>query len=111
MKSVLVSLVAVGTCLAIFSPSVASAANPPGTGQPNQTCQDFGVSGTTTILTTPGQHGTAVVTGAAASPGSVFNEPAPFGTGGAGGKGGIQYNAVGAPSQYDVACFQQSQMP
>jgi hypothetical protein len=109
MKNVLVSLVAVGACLVIFSPRVASAANPPGTGRPNQTCQNFVVSGS--VLATPGQHSTTVVQGAANSPGSVFNEPAPFGTGGAGGTGGIQYNAVGAPSQYDVACFQQSQMP
>jgi hypothetical protein len=109
MKNVLVSLVAVGACLVIFSPSVASAANPPGTGRPNQTCQDFVVSGS--VLATPGQHSSTVVQGAANSPGSVFNEPAPFGTGGKGGTGGITYNAVGAPSQYDAACFQQSQMP
>jgi hypothetical protein len=110
MKSVLASLVAVGACLVIFSPSVASAAaNPSGTGPPNQTCQDFVVSGS--VLATPGQHSSTVVQGAANSPGSVFNEPAPFGTGGAGGTGGITYNAVGAPSQYDVACFQHSQMP
>lgn len=108
MKSVLVSLVAVGACFVIFSPSVASAAaNPSGTGQPNQTCQDFVVSGS--VLATPGQHSGTVVQGAANSPGSVFNEPG-FGST-SGGTGGITYNAVGAPSQYDVACFQQSQMP
>jgi hypothetical protein len=108
MKSVLVSLVAVGACLVIFSPSVASAAaNPSGTGQPNQTCQNFVVSGS--VLATPGQLSGTVVQGAANSPGSVFNEPG-FGST-SGGTGGITYNAVGAPSQYDVACFQQSQMP
>ena len=110
MKNVLVSLVAVGACLVIFSPSVASAANPPGTGRPNQTCQNFVVSGS--VLATPGQHSTTVVQGAANSPGSVFNEPG-FGNGGTslGGTGGNAYNAAGAPSQYDVACFQHSQMP
>jgi hypothetical protein len=103
MKSVLVSLVAVGACLVILSPSVASAAaNPSGTGQPNQTCQNFVVSGF--VLATPGNS--------ANSPGSVFNEPG-FGNGGtsSGGTGGNAYNAAGAPSQYDVACFQHSQMP
>jgi len=102
MKRVLVSLVAVGACLAVFSPSVASAAaNPSGKGQPGQTCQNFVIAGTTTQLATAGQSAT--------SPGSVFNEPG-FGSPN-GGTGGITYNAVGAPSQYDVACFQQSQMP
>jgi hypothetical protein len=109
MKSVLVSLVTVGACLVIFSPSGASAAqNPSGTGPPNQTCQNFGVVGNP-ILPTPGQHSSTVVQGAAKSPGSVFNE-AGFGST-SGGTGGITYNAVGAPSQYDVACFQHSQMP
>ena len=108
MKSVLVSLVAVGACLVIFSPNVASAAsNPSGTGPPNQTCQNFVVSGS--VLATPGQHSTTVVQGAAKAPGSVFNE-ASFGST-SGGTGGNAYNAVGAPSQYDVACFQHSQMP
>ena len=103
MKSVLVSLVAVGVCLVIFSPSVASAANPPGTGRPNQSCQGFAVPGSF-ALPTPGNS--------ANSPGSVFNEPG-FGNGGTslGGTGGNAYNAAGAPSQYDVACFQHSQMP
>jgi hypothetical protein len=104
MKSVLVSLVAVGACLVIFSPSVASAApNPSGRGPPNQTCQNFATPGSF-VLPTPGNS--------ANSPGSVFNEPH-FGNGGTslGGTGGNAYNAAGAPSQYDVACFQHSQMP
>jgi len=109
MKSVLVSLVAVGACLVIFSPSVASAAaNPSGTGPPNQTCQNFGAL-PNPILPTPGQHSSTVVQGAAKSPGSVFNEIG-FGST-SGGTGGNTYNAVGAPSQYDVACYQQSQKP
>ena len=102
MKSVLVYSVTVGACLVIFSPGVASAApNPAGTGQPGQTCQNFVVPGTTTQLFTPGQS--------ASSTGSVFNEPG-FGSP-SGGTGGAAYNAAGAPSQYDVACFQQTQNP
>ena len=111
MKSVLASLVALGACLVIFSPSVASAAsNPNGTGMPNQTCQNFLVS-PPFGLATPGNS--------ANSPGSVFNEPS-FGMGGTsknGGQGGQSYNGMipgagtppGAPSQYDVACYQQTQ--
>jgi hypothetical protein len=104
MKSVLVSLVAVGACLVIFSPSVASAGagNPSGTGPPNQTCQNFVVS-PPFGLATPGNS--------ANSPGSVFNEPG-FANNGtsSGGTGGNAYNAAGAPSQYDVSCFHQFQM-
>jgi hypothetical protein len=111
MKSVLVSLVAVGACV-IFSPSVASAASnpsPSGTGPPNQTCQNFLVS-PPFGLATPGNT--------ANSPGSVFNEKG-FGMNGtsSGGTGGIAYGGApvpggaGAPSQYDVACYQQTQKP
>jgi hypothetical protein len=67
------------------------AANPSGTGPPNQTCQDFSPNPGTTGPQYPGHAST--------SPGSVFNETLP-------GKGGFQYDLVGAPSQYDVACFQ-----
>ena len=70
----------------------AFAANPPGTGRPDQTCQLVGPGGDTGPQY-PGNTST--------SPGSVFHETPP------GGTGGNQYNAVGAPSQYDVACFQQ----
>jgi hypothetical protein len=73
-----------------------AAPNPNGTGQPNQSCQAFEGPGGTNA---PGQSGT--------SPGSVFNEPG-FGSEG-GGTGGNAYNAAGAPSQYDVACFQVNQ--
>jgi len=65
--------------------------NPSGTGPPNQTCQNFSANPGTTGPQYPGH--------AATSPGSVFNETTP-------GTGGFQYNLVGAPSQYDVACFQ-----
>jgi hypothetical protein len=66
-------------------------------GQPNQSCQNFEQLGTGAGA--PGHSGT--------SPGSVFNEPT-FGSPG-GGTGGNSYNNAGAPSQYDVACFQVNQ--
>jgi hypothetical protein len=74
-----------------------AAANPNGTGRPNQSCQSFETVGTGAGA--PGHSGT--------SPGSVFNEPG-FGSSG-GGTGGNAYNAANAPSQYDVACFQVNQ--
>jgi hypothetical protein len=70
--------------------------NPSGTGPPNQSCQSFEGTGGTNA---PGTSGT--------SPGSVFNEPG-FGSTG-GGTGGNAYNNAGAPSQYDVACYQVNQ--
>ena len=73
-----------------------AATNPSGTGPPNQSCQSFEGPGGTNA---PGNSGTA--------PGSVFNEPG-FGSVN-GGTGGNAYNAAGAPSQYDVACFQVNQ--
>lgn len=69
----------------------ALAANPPGTGQPGQSCQDIEAAGGTT----PGR--------AATSPGSPFNEPGINSANG--GTGGQHYSAS---SQYDVACFQVS---
>jgi hypothetical protein len=65
-----------------------AAANPSGTGRPNQECEEILNQGGRT----PGR--------ASSSPGSPFN---PSGT------GGQHYEAAGAPSQYDVACFQVSQ--
>jgi hypothetical protein len=70
----------------------ALAANPPGTGQPGQSCQTIEGAGGTT----PGHS--------AMSPGSPFNEPGINSTNG--GTGGQHYSAT---SQYDVACFQVSQ--
>jgi len=83
--------------LALAVSGMAAAANPPGTGPPNQSCQAFETPGTGAGA--PGHSGT--------SPGSVFNEPG-FGSTN-GGTGGNAYNAAGAPSQYDVACFQVNQ--
>lgn len=70
--------------------------SPTGTGQPNQTCQII-----------EAQPGGMAPGNASSSPGSVFNEPilnSQFG-----GTGGQHYNLAGAPSQYDVACYQVSQ--
>jgi hypothetical protein len=79
------SLLGIGAVPAFGAPS------PSGTGQPSQTCQNFSPSPGTTGPQYPGH--------ASSAPGSVFNETGP-------GTGGFHYNLVGAPSQYDVACFQ-----
>jgi hypothetical protein len=91
----LLAVTAVSSAVALVGSTGALAANPPGTGQPNQTCQLI----SPTNAFAPGNS--------SSSPGSVFNEPQINSTDG--GKGGQQYNLVGAPSQYDVACFQMSQ--
>jgi len=71
----------------VFLPSAAAFAdNPPGTGQPGQSCQSLEPN-------TPGYS--------ASSPGSPFNEPDINSTNG--GVGGQHYSEN---SQYDVACFQ-----
>ena len=95
MRRIAATLVLAGL-LGLGSAATAMAAtNPSGTGPPNQTCQNFLSTGGTA----PGNSGT--------SPGSVFNEPG-FGSAN-GGTGGSAYNNAGAPSQYDVACFQVNQ--
>jgi len=76
--------------------AVYAAPNPSGTGMPNQTCQDINPPGTNSGATGPFYPGHAQ-----SAPGSVFAEPG--GVFPNGGKGGQQYNLVGAPSQYDVA--------
>ena len=73
--------VVLGAALLVPAGVATAAANPSGTGRPNQSCEDVG--------TTPGH--------ADGSPGSPFNET------GAGGIGGQHYSET---SQYDVACFQ-----
>ena len=86
-RSVFVALLITLFSLGLASPALAD--NPPGPpGPPSQSCQDLG-------LTTPGNS--------ANSPGSPFNEP---GGTNPGGTGGQNYSEK---SQYDVACFQQSQ--
>lgn len=91
------TLAAAGTLagtLAVVVAGPAAAANPHSTdnptGPPSQSCQDFSVT------TRPGNT--------ANSPGAPFNEPdinSPTG-----GTGGANYSPN---SQYDVACYQQSQ--
>ena len=86
-RSLLLAPVLLAAILVPATP--AFAANPPGTGRPRQSCQDLEPN-------TPGN--------AANSPGSPFNEPGINSVNG--GVGGQHYSET---SQYDVACFQQSQ--
>jgi hypothetical protein len=72
--------------------STVFAANPPGTGQPNQSCQ--------AQPSTPGN--------AANAPGSAFNPNGKAGTVYAGTQPQNSKNP-NSVSQYDVACFQVSQ--
>ncbi len=81
------------TALVLLAPlGAALAANPPGTGQPNQSCQVVGV--------TPGN--------AASAPGSAFNDSGKAGTVYAGTQPQNSNNPMSV-SQYDVGCFQVSQ--
>ncbi|MDB5171118.1 MAG: hypothetical protein JWO35_812 [Candidatus Saccharibacteria bacterium] len=72
------------------------APNPSGTGRPNQDCVSIETQGGGRA---PGH--------ASSSPGSPFNEAGLDSPNG--GIGGQHYEAAGAPSQYDVACYQVSQ--
>lgn len=93
---------ALAAALCVFTATTAVAANPPGSGQPNQTCLS------STAMQEPGN--------AAGAPGSAFNEPSATSNGGT--AGGV-YAGSGrntstpansnAVSQYDVACFEVSQ--
>lgn len=88
--SLLVTLIAL---MAIVPLSAAfAAANPSGTGQPNQSCEDVGVR--------PGHAATA--------PGSAFNPDGKAGTVYA-GEQPQNSNNVHSVSQYDVACEKVSQ--
>ncbi len=89
MIAVMLTLIAV---LAMVPLSAAFAASPGTGGQPNQSCED--------MPTTPGN--------AVSAPGSAFN---PNGMAGTVYAGEQPQNSVNpkAVSQYDVACFQQSQ--
>ncbi len=82
-----------------------AASDPSGTGQPNQTCQVINATATNPT----GATGAFYPGSAESAQGSVFAEPG--GVFPNGGTGGQQYNLVGAPSQYDVACYQMSQKP
>jgi hypothetical protein len=68
------------------------AANPPGTGQPNQSCEDVGV--------TPGH--------AVSAPGAAFNPDGVAPSQYAGSQPQNSNNPKSV-SQYDVACFQVAQ--
>jgi hypothetical protein len=76
----------------VFSISAVFAANPPGNGQPNQSCEVVGV--------TPGN--------ATNAPGSAFNQNGVAGSVYAGSQP-QNSNNPNSVSQYDVACFQISQ--
>jgi hypothetical protein len=88
IRKVMVTLAGIGVSYAL-----AFAANPPGTGQPNQDCEALG--------THPGK--------AASAPGSAFNPNGKAGTVYANpdSTGGIHSGNSHVVSQYDVACFQQ----
>ena len=95
MRKIIVA--AAASLFLVFVGGTALAANPPGSGQPSQTCLSSNAP------KEPGQAGSA--------PGSAFNEN--------GGIAGSVYAGNGisatkaasthAVSQYDVACFQVSQ--
>jgi hypothetical protein len=92
-RTIKTSLLLVLIALLMIVPlGTALAANPPGIGQPNQSCEDAGV--------TPGH--------AANAPGSAFNPNGVAGTVYA-GEQPQNSNNPHSVSQYDVACFQVSQ--
>ena len=98
-------LFALGLAVLSLPVSTAQAAsNPSGTGLPNQTCQIVNKA-----FSSNGAIGPFYPGNAPSATGSVFAEPG--GVFPNGGTGGTQYNLVGAPSQYDVACYQMSQKP
>jgi hypothetical protein len=81
-----------GLALAVSATGTVAAANPPGTGQPSQSCQAE-PTGPAGLLSTTNGFATVAVNVYAGSPGtpsSMNGNPA-------------------AVSQYDVACFQVSQ--
>lgn len=86
MRRALTLAIGATFAVAILGAGPASATNPPGTGQPGQSCQALEPN-------IPGHTGM--------SPGSPFNEPGINSLNG--GTGGLHYSAN---SQYDVACFQ-----
>lgn len=95
------SAMALAPAAALGAPPASGSISPPvTTGQPNQSCQD--VNGGNLGPYYPGETSTA--------PGSAFNETGP-GTAGtvyAGNQTGINDKNTVSVSQYDVACFQQS---
>ena len=100
MRKFAITATSVLTLAAAAAPAVAAPpanpGNPSGTGMPNQTCQNIEGNNSNVLPST----------GAGSSPGSVFNEGT---TSTPPGTGGTAYNNAGAPSQYDVACYQVNQ--
>src|SRR5215470_9305287 len=100
MKSFVVrfgTLAATGTLagvLAFAASGTALAANPPGTGQPSQTCLSDSA---------PSEPGNA-----ASAPGSAFNENGGIAGGVYAGSQPQNSNNPQSVAQYDVACFQVS---
>lgn len=94
MKQIVFSLV-IGACLLLPAAGVALAASTGNTGRPNQSC------GSQASPNTPGN--------AASAPGSAFNPGGQAGSVYAGQQ--TQNSGNGQASQYDVACFQQNQVP
>ncbi len=92
MKRLLVVATAV---VALAAAGAGVAANPPGTGQPSQTCLSS---------TAPNEPGNA-----ASAPGSAFNENGGIAGGVYAGSQPQNSKNPTSVSQYDVACFQVSQ--
>lgn len=88
----ILALLIIAALLLLAQTSAVFAANPPGTGQPSQSCEDVGVR--------PGHSMTA--------PGSAFNPDGIAGTKYAGEQPQNSKNPKSV-SQYDTACFQVSQ--
>jgi hypothetical protein len=86
MRLILASLMAVLVLGVVAAPALA--ANPPGTGQPNQSCED----------SQPGPPGF--------NSGGFANAEEHYA---GNGKSALHANSDHAVSQYDVACFQVSQ--
>jgi hypothetical protein len=89
MRKVISLLVVCGAFAVLGSPGALAARNPEGTGLPSQSCQELEPN-------IPGHSNE--------SPGSPFNEEGIDSE--KGGTGGQHYTET---SQYDVACYQQSQ--
>jgi hypothetical protein len=94
LRSLKIGLSVVLVMLVLLLPLSAAlaASNPSGTGQPNASCED--------TPTTPGH--------AASAPGSAFNPNGHAGTVYA-GEQPQNSNNPHSVSQYDIACYQQSQ--
>jgi hypothetical protein len=96
MKKRFIAVPAILAVIGLAPGAVAfGARNPAGTGPPNQDCVGIEQAGGSA----PGHS--------SSSPGSIFNEPGLNSANG--GKGNQAYEKAGAPSQYDVACYQVSQ--